>query len=116
MLNQLILCGRLTKDIEIEQIDDDKTMGTMVLAVPRNFKNPEGVYDTDFVTVTIFNGVASNVKEFCNKGDLVGVKGHVESYGNDNEIRLIGEKVTFLSSNKNNIVKNVEDKTKKEEE
>lgn len=101
MLNQIILCGRLTKDIDIEQIDDDKIMGTMALAVPRNFKNEEGVYDTDFITIKIFGGIASNTKEYCTKGDLVGVKGRVESYGDDNKMQIIGEKITFLSSARN---------------
>ena len=105
MLNQVVLVGRLVKDVEIEQIDDDKIMGTMVLAVPRSFKNEEGVYDTDFITIKIFGGVASNTNEYCIKGDLVGVKGRVESYDDDNKIKIqiIGEKVTFLSSNRKNM-------------
>ena len=100
MLNQLILVGRLTKDIEIEKIDDDKEMAILNLAIPRNFKNTNGEYDTDYVQVCAFNGIATNVAEYCQKGDLIGIKGRIES-GNDKTIRIVAEKVTFLSSNKN---------------
>ena len=49
--------------------------------------------------------MATNTKEYCKKGDIVGVKGRVESkvYEKDDEKKyiteIIAEKVTFLSSN-----------------
>ena len=99
MLNQLVLVGRLTKDIEIEKIDDDKEMAILNLAVPRSYKNADGEYDTDFIVVTAYGMIACNTKEYCQKGDLIGIKGKVESDKNG-AIRLVAEKVTFLSSSK----------------
>lgn len=100
MSNQLFLVGRLTKDIEIEKIDDDKEMAILDLAIPRNFKNTNGEYDTDFVQIYAFNGIVSSAYEYCHVGDLIGIKGRIES-GNDKTIRLVAEKLTFLSSSKN---------------
>ena len=54
MLNDLILVGRLTKEIEIRSTDSGKKVGTLFLAVPRSFKNMEGVYETDFIPCTIW--------------------------------------------------------------
>lgn len=96
MMNQLVLVGRLTDSIKMEQIDDDKYMGIATLAVPRSWKNADGEYETDFITVYMFGNVASNTNEFCEKGDLIGIKGRVES--TENDMRIIAEKVTFLSS------------------
>lgn len=96
MMNQLVLVGRLTDNIKMEQIDDDKYMGIATLAVPRSWKNADGEYETDFITVYMFGNVASSTNEFCEKGDLIRIKGRVESTKND--MRIIAEKVTFLSS------------------
>ena len=55
---------------------------------------------------TLWKLIATNTKEYCKKGDIVGVKGRIESrvYEKDDEKKylteVIAEKVTFLSSNK----------------
>lgn len=105
MLNQTVLVGRLTSEIERKEIDG-KSYVTCVLAVPRSYKNENGEYDTDFIQITLWQGIADNVKEYCRKGDMIGVKGRIESkvveapIGNHYEMSLIAEKVTFLSSKK----------------
>lgn len=99
ILNQVILVGRLTKDVILEQIDDDKFMAITTIAIPRAFKNENGEYDTDIVDIEVFGGVASNMSEYCKKGDIIGIKGRVES-DEKKTIRIVAEKVTFLSSSK----------------
>lgn len=106
MLNQIIVVGRLTRDVNVFRSDNGTKVATIPLAVPRSFKNSEGTYDTDFIDCVAFDHVASNTAEYCNKGDIVGVKGRVQSKileedGKKNTvIEIIAEKVTFLSSNK----------------
>lgn len=97
MLNQIVLVGRLVKTPEIEK-EDGKEKSVITLAVQRSYKNEDGVYETDFINCVLWNGIASNTAEYCNKGDLIGVKGRVQ--GNDGKIEIIAEKVTFLSSKK----------------
>lgn len=97
MLNQTVLVGRITKDVEIKKIEDRK-YAILKLAVTRSFKNEEGTYDTDFIDVSIFDNIADNVKEYCKVGDLVGIKGRLES--KEDKLILVGEKVTFLSQAK----------------
>ena len=79
MLNQLVIVGRITKDIEVNESEDDKKYTTMILAIPRTFKNEQGEYDTDFLSVTLFGAVAVNTAEYCKKGDLVGIKGRLQN-------------------------------------
>ena len=49
--------------------------------------------------------MATNTKEYCKKGDIIGVKGRIESkvYEKDDEtkykLEVIAERITFLSSN-----------------
>ena len=69
-------------------------------------KNMDGNYDTDFVDCVAFDGIAENTSEYCGKGDIVGVKGRVQSRTIEKDgkteylVEIIAEKVTFLSSKK----------------
>lgn len=106
MLNQIVLVGRMTRDISVNKSSNGSKVATLCLAVPRSFKNSEGVYDTDFIDCVLFDIVAENTAEYCNKGDIVGVKGRIQSRiveegeKKENTIEIIAEKVTFLSSKK----------------
>ena len=104
MLNQIILVGRLTRDITVNKSEKGVTVSTIGLAIPRSFKNSEGNYDTDFIDCIAFDSVAKNTAEYCSKGDIVGVKGRVQSRRieregkNETIMEIIAEKVTFLSN------------------
>ncbi len=104
MLNQVVLVGRLTRDIVVNKSEKGVKVATISLAIPRSFKNSEGLYDTDFVDCVAFDSIASNTSEYCKKGDIVGVKGRVQSRTVENEgkkeniMDIICEKITFLSS------------------
>jgi len=105
MLNQIILVGRLTRDITVNKSENGVKVATISIAVPRSFKNVEGVYDTDFIDCIAFDLVAENTSEYCNKGDIVGIKGRVQSKSieledgkKENKLEIICEKITFLSS------------------
>lgn len=94
MLNEAILVGRIAGDIT----NVDNKYKKLVLAVPRNYKNEEGEYETDFIPCLLSGTIASTTKEYCKKGDMVGIKGRIEV--KDNYVNVIANKVTFLSSKK----------------
>ena len=71
-------------------------VSNITLAVQRPFKNANGEYETDFFPVAIWNGIAETTSQYCRKGDLIGVKGRLQS--KDNVISIIAERITFLSS------------------
>jgi len=98
MLNQTVLVGRIVSDPEINETKNDKKVSIIPLAVQRSYKNEEGEYATDFIPCVLWEGVAQNVVEYCKKGDLVGIKGRLQSTAD--KIELIAERVTFLSSTK----------------
>lgn len=100
MLNQVILVGRLSHDLEIKEIEENKKGLDIVLAVPRSFKNSDGIYETDSINCKVFGDMSNSVLEYCKKGDLLGVKGRLQVV--DNNMVVIAERVTFLSSNKSN--------------
>jgi len=108
MLNQVVLVGRLVRDPELQITDSGKKRSTVTLAVSRGYKNHEGVYDTDFFDCTLWTGIAENTSEYCKSGDVIGVKGRLQTWVLENEdgtknkkMEIIAEKVTFLSSLRN---------------
>ena len=105
MLNQIVLVGRLVRNPEVSKTKKGGDYSRITLAVPRSYKNVDGNYETDFIDCTLFQIMATNTKEYCKKGDIVGVKGRLESrvYEKDGSKKyvteVIAERVTFLSSN-----------------
>ena len=106
MLNNVILVGRLATNPEIVEVEGNKKVTSVVLAVNRNFKNSEGLYDTDFIRCVLWNNVAASTTEYCRVGDVIGIKGRLQSstYQKEEEkkygLEVVAEKVTFLSSKK----------------
>ena len=99
MLNQVVIAGRLVNDPQVEE-NDDRKVTTITVAVPRSYKNIDGEYETDFITCTLWNSIAESTAEYCKKGDIVGVKGRIQTTTVDDKttMTVIAEKVSFLSS------------------
>ena len=108
MVNQIILVGRLVKNPTLELTENGKKISVITLAVPRSYKNVNGEYDTDFLDCTLWTGIAESTSEYCKTGDIIGVKGRLQSRlieKNDGakvkKMEIVAEKVSFLSSAKN---------------
>lgn len=100
MLNQVVLVGRLSHDLEIKEIEESKKGLDIVLAVPRSFKNSDGIYETDFINCKVYGNMVDSAFEYCKKGDLLGIRGRLQII--DNKTVVIAERVTFLSSKSSN--------------
>ena len=107
MLNQVVLVGRLVKEPTSEKLESGMLTSVICLATPRSYKNENGEYETDFIDVRLFSNIAENTKNYCQKGDMVGIKGRIQTKTIENEEKekkkiteIIGEKVTFLATSK----------------
>lgn len=105
MLNQIVIAGRLVADPEITKCENNIRRTCITVAVPRSYKNTDGVYETDFIRCTLWNAIAESTCEYCKKGDIVGVKGRMQTSSYEDKdgtkkysMDVIAEKVTFLSS------------------
>lgn len=97
MLNQVILVGRLSHDLELKEIEKNRKELDIILAVSRYFKNSNGLYETNFITCKVYDNMASSILEYCKKGDLIGIRGRLQVV--DSNMVVIAERVTFLSNN-----------------
>ena len=75
-MNQVILTGRLTKNVEVRHIP---TTGTLVasftLAVQRDYLKKDGTREVDFIPVEVMGKVAEFCVNYLSKGRLVAVQG-----------------------------------------
>ena len=106
-MNIVLLIGRLTHDVEIKEFPSGTTSARITLAVRRDFKNSDGLYDTDFIPIKLWEGIAATCSEYCQKGSLVSIKCRIQinkwedAEGNPHsQMELIGEKIVLLTSNK----------------
>lgn len=94
-MNQVTLVGRLVENPILEEINNSKRT-IITLAISREYKNCNGVYETDFIKCALWNGIASSTTEYCCKGDVVGIRGRLQS--NDKGMIVVADKITFISN------------------
>jgi single-strand DNA-binding protein len=76
-MNKVILSGRISNDIVFR--NTGKTDGVLFsIAVQRNFKNPEGKYDCDFVNCKAFGNTADFINNYFKKGDAIELEGRLD--------------------------------------
>ncbi|NLA33660.1 MAG: single-stranded DNA-binding protein [Tenericutes bacterium] len=119
MLNQIVLVGRLVRNPEVYTTETGKKVTTITLAIPRSFKNINGEYETDFIDCILWENIAVSTSEYCSKGNIIGVKGRVQSRVIEREdktkkylVEVVAEKVTFLSTSKKDMDSNEEEAEK----
>ena len=93
MLNSFIVVGRITSVVKNKECN-----GTdIVLGITRNFKDKNGDYNTDFITILVIGEIEKTINSYCKKGDLIGCKGLILTNLDTKEMYLKCEKLTFLS-------------------
>lgn len=106
MINNVVLVGRTTKDMELKQSNRGSAYVQFILAVNRTFKDGNGEQQADFITCIAWNKTAETLARYVSKGALIGVEGRlqVRSYEKDGCRQWVSEVVinrfTFLESKK----------------
>lgn len=73
-MNNCVMVGRLTKDIDFK-VNGENMTAKFTIAVNRDFKNKNGQYDSDFINCTAFGKRAETISKYFTKGQQVCVKG-----------------------------------------
>lgn len=107
MLNSVNLVGRIVENPTLKKEENGKKICYTTLAIPCNFKNKDGIYETDFIDCILYSTIAKTFCEYCKKGDLVGIRGMLRTVYQKNEdgfskkcMKVVVEKVSFLASRK----------------
>lgn len=105
MNNYVQIIGRLTKDTELRVSESGNKIVRGSLAVQRQYKNPNGEYDTDFIKFVAYNQIGERISEYCHKGDLLAISGMLKTGSYEDSdgkkrytMEVAANRVTFLSS------------------
>lgn len=108
-MNKVILCGNLTRDVELSTTNSGISVGRFTLAVQRAFANQDGERETDFINIIVWRGQAENCAKYLKKGSKALVAGelHIRSYeGDDGSKRyateVVADKVEFVGQKASN--------------
>lgn len=95
MINQVVLVGRITKDVELKTTQSNIPVATFTLAVNRQFSSDNGEREADFIQCVAWRKAAENMAQFVNKGDLLGVQGRIQTrqYESEQGMKYITEVV-----------------------
>lgn len=74
MLNQIVIMGRLTKDVELRRTNTGTPVASFTLAVDRDFGDKE----TDFIECVAWKGTAEFVDKYFGKGRMAVVSGRLQ--------------------------------------
>lgn len=78
-INIALICGRLTKDIELSKTQNGNSVTKFTVAL-------DGYNDnTNFINCVAWNKLADILNQYCKKGDLVTVEGRISVRNYDNQ-------------------------------
>lgn len=83
-MNQTVLTGRITKDLELKYTGSGVAVLSFSIAVERNFKNQQGERETDFINVVAWRDTAENISKYFKKGDGIGIIGRIQTRNYEN--------------------------------
>ena len=102
MINNIVLTGRLVRDIETRAIASTGTsVGTFTLANETGFGDKKR---TNFIRCTAFGKTAESMEKYTSKGSLIGVVGELQhdTYEKDGQKResvtVIARSVEFINT------------------
>ncbi|WP_394867902.1 single-stranded DNA-binding protein [Staphylococcus epidermidis] len=108
MLNKIVIVGRMTKDAQIYEKEDNK-IATFCVATERNYKDDINEISADYLLCKAFGKTATNIEKYTSQGTLVGITGQMRSRKYEKEgqthfvTELYVETIKFMSpKNKNN--------------
>ena len=94
-MNQIILTGRMTKDIDLKVTNQGKSVGVFDIAVDDGYGENKRAY---FHHVIVWGKSAENMAQYTHKGSKIAVKGKLtsRSYEKDGQKRYITEIVADM--------------------
>ncbi|MBU7568546.1 single-stranded DNA-binding protein [Weissella hellenica] len=99
MINNVVLTGRLTKDMEVKYTNSGKAVASSSVAVQRQYSSANGERESDFINFVIWGKSAENMAKMTAKGSMIGLEGSMQTRSYDNNQ---GQKVYVTEVNVRN--------------
>ena len=108
MINNVVLAGRITKDIELKVTQTGKSVCSFSLAVERKFaQNGEKI--TDFINCQLWGKSAETLEKYGKKGMMIGIEGRIQTRKYTNQqgqtvyvTEVVADSFSFLEKKQSN--------------
>ena len=107
MINNVVLVGRLTKDVEIKKTQSGLSVASFTIACDRRLSQEQknnNEQSADFISCVAWRGSADFLGNYAHKGDTVGIEGRIQTrtYDRDGQkvyvTEIIANSVSILHS------------------
>ena len=107
MINNAVLVGRLTRDIELRKTQSGLSVASFTIACDRRLSQEQknnNEQSADFISCVAWRGSADFLGNYGHKGDTVGVEGRIQtrSYDRDGQkvyvTEIVANSVSILHS------------------
>ena len=95
MINNVILVGRAATGVITKENENGKKKSVLTLAVRRQYRNKDGIFETDFIRCIVWEPIISRIIEVLRVGDAVSLKGRLQ-LNDDDQLELIAEKIIII--------------------
>lgn len=95
-MNTVMVVGKLTKDVIFEKVDEETFKAKVNIEIKKNYRNKEGIYETDCIDINLYGNVALNACNYLRKDSVIGVRGSLSI--EDNKLQVNAERVSFLNN------------------
>lgn len=106
-MNNVILIGNLTKDVELKYLPGNGTaVATFTIAVKRSYVKNEEDQQADFIFINTFGKTAENCAKYIGKGSKVAINGElrIDQYEENGQhksfTKVNANRVEFLNAKK----------------
>ena len=114
MINNVVLVGRLTKDIDLRKTSSNVSTCTFTLACDKKFKpSQEGAPTADFISCVAWRQSADFLASYASKGSIVAVEGSIQTRNYDGQdgrkvyvTEVLCDRVRLIGGNRNNATVN----------
>lgn len=106
--NQVVLCGHLTRDVELKATTTGKSIANFTLAINRSWKSEGGEKKEEvaFIECTAFTNRADMIAKYVSKGQPLLISGYIrqESWNdkttgaNRSKLKVVVENFTLIGS------------------
>lgn len=92
MINQLFLVGIIK---ELPSYDETNKDNSFAIEVRRNYKNVDGVFETDLFKCHLWIAISKKIMLCCKEGDIVAVKGRI--INDEGVYTIVAEQIVLLN-------------------
>lgn len=79
MINNVVLVGRLTNNIELKKTPAGASVCEFRVACDRGTKREDGTKEADFINCVAWNTNADNMHKYAKKGEAIALQGRIQT-------------------------------------